>query len=931
MTRITELPLLVSNQEHNFSALKDVDLGLGKYGNDLAVALWKVQQLTQDVLNRSQAMSGLVFPSSAIDARFEKKLSDYFEPDQEWQVVVTDPLPMHQWNGVPDAKVVNSVLRKDELRELDQYRQWTAAITELALNLIFRRRPSSTRSSDPEQDSHIWVPERQAALAMLGFAAIPLGADGIVPRTPYLPKTTMEISEQPGGTVVQIRHAIHEIRGFLAAFEETGDLALAYEQTLDDVVVGSDPLVNQKLAELLHLDHVPAEQRSGMAQMYREKLGDAGVVLQPWKQHLFDLLIAAGVAPVVSSNGVEYVEAATDTSLLPLEALAFAAGKASLTIQQIINPEIQGEFCDTSSSTPAPVQPQVTESGSPGETGEPTPAASPENQNRFEPEAIVTPLASEFVPAINPPAFTNEGRGGPIVGLSNEEIVKMQNQQWFRVYKQMNNVEGQEVLWNNVADFDAEMKKLAESRPELTISQSQSANGSAVITYIHNTATNSVLWGFTSEGAVAFAEPHLTIQETRLGEVPLPQGLTPEFRFNTQDKHWYLFGVNAQGQGVMVFIADGATRDNLQDKWQFAPGVAVAGSGGKVGMVEGQVFEMRDGAMQALGALPTAWQEGMSIRQDEVGLVLADNQGNTLFTFENKGWVERVDVDGLAQQFALYDPARTYEKRGNTIVDTYTGAVVAIKASGDVSEGGGREIVVQPTGSTWEVLDPYTQPELVFPNLIGKLEVPNENRFEGTFTYGQDTMNLYNQAFVSTWLRAIWTGEMLRHTINIDDLVVEYVTLPSLIKNKNGEVKLFEVVAGSESLPGAMFLYTGLADYYNKDGSFVKTEGLNRDLSSFAKIDERMKPGDAFREAFRIKVPGLQYIPESGCKSQFFKHYCEGTTNRMARFIFDQRSQDALDFYEWFVGKGSFVPNSQLFPAMERIRLEAKIKVIIEE
>lgn len=337
---------------------------------------------------------------------------------------------------------------------------------------------------------------------------------------------------------------------------------------------------------------------------------------------------------------------------------------------------------------------------------------NPEAQATFAPELPATPLGQEFAPAVNPPEFSNEGRGGPIVGLSNEEIVEMKNQQWFRVYKQMYNVEGQEVLWNNAEEFEAEMKKLAESRPELTINQNQSADGSAVITYIHNTATNSILWGFTNEGAVAFAEPHLTIQETRLGEVPLPQGLTPEFRYNTQDKHWYLFGVNAQGQGVMVFIADGATRDNLHDQWRFAPGVAVAGSEGKLGVIEGQVFEMSEGAMRALGALPTAWQEGMSIRQEEGGVVITGSDGNVMYRLENGAWVG----------------ASPYTFRDGYVVTTVNGQEVVLNPEAPVDANGyiqtDKGVVVTKDGNAVALLNPETNEMTITEN--GMLRVENQ-------------------------------------------------------------------------------------------------------------------------------------------------------------------------------------------------------------
>lgn len=166
------------------------------------------------------------------------------------------------------------------------------------------------------------------------------------------------------------------------------------------------------------------------------------------------------------------------------------------------------------------------------------------------------------------------------MGVSTEKLDELAQSQWFRLFKKEEGIEGEQYFFTGSTieeaqiKFEAAMAEVAAKHPDIELKQLQSANRESLLTYMVRSirqpdgSTNySVYWGFTPNGALAFAEPNLTNDLTRLGEVSVPAGLRPEFNYNEADGHWYMFGVDQDGKATQWFNTFGATQASLDQHW----------------------------------------------------------------------------------------------------------------------------------------------------------------------------------------------------------------------------------------------------------------------------------------------------------------------------------------------------------------------------
>ena len=171
------------------------------------------------------------------------------------------------------------------------------------------------------------------------------------------------------------------------------------------------------------------------------------------------------------------------------------------------------------------------------------------------------------------------------MGLTPEELKKHELTQWFRLFKKEQDIEGQAYYFTGAnmeeaqKNFEAAMAEVAESHPDIEMHQLQSFDRKSLLTYLtrvtpqaDGTTGYTVFWGFNPTGSMAFAEPNLTNDLTRLGEVSVPAGLRPEFNYNEADGHWYMFGVDQDGNATQWFNTFRATQASLDQHWtEIAP------------------------------------------------------------------------------------------------------------------------------------------------------------------------------------------------------------------------------------------------------------------------------------------------------------------------------------------------------------------------
>jgi len=84
--------------------------------------------------------------------------------------------------------------------------------------------------------------------------------------------------------------------------------------------------------------------------------------------------------------------------------------------------------------------------------------------------------------------------------------------------------------------------------------------------------TKSVYWDYDGE-ALANTNPMSLDNDfsDEPGFVKLKPGLSPQFRYNAVDGHWYMFAVDADGEPVEWLATNGATRENVDKQWVEVP------------------------------------------------------------------------------------------------------------------------------------------------------------------------------------------------------------------------------------------------------------------------------------------------------------------------------------------------------------------------
>ena len=168
--------------------------------------------------------------------------------------------------------------------------------------------------------------------------------------------------------------------------------------------------------------------------------------------------------------------------------------------------------------------------------------------------------------ADTPPEFKS-GSGGEVQGISEGDLNKLIA---WEVYQKVYRDEVGPDTWDpNDGSFEADMLKYLEGRTDLEIMVKQDPGTGGILVAVATKSgdVQSVYWDFDN-GVVANTNPMSLRPESERGLVPLSPGLTADFRFNTKDGHWYMFGVDKAGNAVEWFATDKATINNLADHWK---------------------------------------------------------------------------------------------------------------------------------------------------------------------------------------------------------------------------------------------------------------------------------------------------------------------------------------------------------------------------
>ena len=209
------------------------------------------------------------------------------------------------------------------------------------------------------------------------------------------------------------------------------------------------------------------------------------------------------------------------------------------------------------------------------------PKAAPTEQPAATEVSVTYPTqtaetAEVYTPATTPPEYATLGE--EVKGISESELADQKAQAWFALLKQEKITAGEikpgeSYYFKGATTEEAHQKFIdqttayANNHPELTCKQIQAPNGGPVLTYIETTNHDGVMFQFDQSGALAFAEPNIYKVDTTPEKVSVPAGLTPQFNYNPEDKHWYMFGVDGENKAKVWFNTDKATTDNLDKQW----------------------------------------------------------------------------------------------------------------------------------------------------------------------------------------------------------------------------------------------------------------------------------------------------------------------------------------------------------------------------
>lgn len=202
-------------------------------------------------------------------------------------------------------------------------------------------------------------------------------------------------------------------------------------------------------------------------------------------------------------------------------------------------------------------------------TIEPTPQVASTSTSTPVPFAptlpeLIEPRASGT--ADTPPEFTT-GFGGEVKGISQADIDGLVA---WEVYQKIYRDQKGPETWASQEDFVAAMLKFVDAKTGVdVIIQQDAGTGKLLVALVRTVGgEKSVYWDFHND-ALANTNPMSLDADfsDEAGLITVSPGLTPAFRYNAVDGHWYMFGVDKDGKAVKWFSTAGTTIGNFNEKW----------------------------------------------------------------------------------------------------------------------------------------------------------------------------------------------------------------------------------------------------------------------------------------------------------------------------------------------------------------------------
>ncbi len=194
------------------------------------------------------------------------------------------------------------------------------------------------------------------------------------------------------------------------------------------------------------------------------------------------------------------------------------------------------------------------------------------------PAPFVPTLPELIEPRVNgtadtPPEFTS-GFGGEVKGISQADIDYLVA---WEVYQKLYRPEQGPTTWTEqefLEKFVPEMLSYLDKKSGVElIVQQDVGTGKLLVALVKKSGdTKSVYWDYDGE-ALANTNPMSLDNDfsDEPGFVKLKPGLSPQFRYNAVDGHWYMFAVDADGEPVEWLATNGATRENVDKQWVEVP------------------------------------------------------------------------------------------------------------------------------------------------------------------------------------------------------------------------------------------------------------------------------------------------------------------------------------------------------------------------
>jgi len=204
----------------------------------------------------------------------------------------------------------------------------------------------------------------------------------------------------------------------------------------------------------------------------------------------------------------------------------------------------------------------------------PTVEATPSAVPTSTPAPFVPTLPELIEPRVNgtadtPPEFTT-GFGGEVKGISQADIDYLVA---WEVYQKLYRPEQGPTTWTEqefLEKFVPEMLAYLDKKSGVELIVQQNAGtGKLLVALVQKSGdTKSVYWDYDGE-ALANTNPMSLDADfsDEPGFVKLKPGLSPQFRYNALDGHWYMFAVDADGEAVEWLATNGATRENVDKRW----------------------------------------------------------------------------------------------------------------------------------------------------------------------------------------------------------------------------------------------------------------------------------------------------------------------------------------------------------------------------